>query len=69
MIEEWIPRHPQKFFEVRDRIFEILVASKERSATETVVNQILAAASIDVYDPSLRFRLEENSDDKNASVE
>jgi parvulin-like peptidyl-prolyl isomerase len=67
LVEEWIPRHPQKFFEARDRIFEILIASKERAATEAVVNQMLASASIEIYDPSLRFPLRgEGADKENA---
>jgi parvulin-like peptidyl-prolyl isomerase len=61
LIEEWIPRHPQKFFEVRDQIFEILVAEKERAATRTFLNEMLGKASIDIYDPSLEFFLEERS--------
>ena len=69
MIEEWIPRHPQKFFEARDRIFELLIASKERSATEAAVNQMLALASIEIYDSSLKFPLRnKGSDEKNAET-
>lgn len=61
LIEEWIPRHPQKFFEVRDQIFEILTAEKERSATRAVLNQMLVRASIEIHDSSLDFIEEEGS--------
>jgi len=61
LIEEWIPRHPQKFFEVHDQIFEMLVAEKERAATRKVLNEMLKAASIEIYDASFRQILEEDS--------
>jgi len=61
LIEEWIPRHPQKFFEVREQIFEMLVAEKERAATKAVVEEMLGRASVEIYDSSLDFLLEERS--------
>jgi hypothetical protein len=64
LVEEWIPRHHQKFFEVREEIFELLVAQKERSAVEAVLNEMLQKASIEIYDPSLEFSLKERSFDE-----
>jgi hypothetical protein len=64
LVEEWIPYHPQKFFEVRDQIFEILVAEKEREATNRVLNEMLASASIEFYDSSLDFFAGEGSVDE-----
>ncbi len=61
LIEEWIPRHPQKFFEVREQIFELLIAEKERVATEVFLNDMLERASIEIYDPSLQFFEEDRS--------
>ena len=68
LIEEWIPRHSQKFFEVRDQIFATLISEKEREATKRVLNKMLRNASIEVYDSSLKLTVEERSsnEDKNA---
>jgi len=55
LMEEWIPRHAQKFFEVQQRIFEELVAGKERVALEKFLNDLVRDASIEVYDPKLQF--------------
>ena len=53
MMEEWIPRHPQKFYEVQDTIFEMLVVSKERAAMSRYVRQLVDRASIELHDETL----------------
>ncbi len=52
-IEELIPRHAQKFYEVQDQIFEQLVSEREREGLEQIVNQMMQSASIEIFDPSL----------------
>ena len=52
-IEELIPRHAQKFYEVQDQIFEQLVAEQEREGLELIVNQMMQSASIEIFDPNL----------------
>lgn len=64
LIEEWIPRHPQKFFEVRDQIFQLLVSAKERAATAKILNEMISNATIEIFDPSLDFLLEESGSDE-----
>lgn len=59
MVEERIERHAQKFYEVRDQIFEKLVAEQERKALEDFVNQILKNASIEIRDPEFQDYLQE----------
>jgi hypothetical protein len=54
-MEEWVPRHAQKFFEVQQQIFEELVAGKERAALEEFLNDLVRNASIEIYDPKLQF--------------
>ena len=39
MMEEWVPRHAQKFHEVQEAIFEKLVSEKESVALDEYVNQ------------------------------
>lgn len=53
MMEEWIPRHAQKFHEVQEAIFEKLVGEKERVALDDYVNQLFQTASIEVHDRTL----------------
>jgi peptidyl-prolyl cis-trans isomerase C len=53
MMEEWIPRHAQKFHEVQEAIFEKLVGEKESVALDDYVNQLFQSASIEVHDPTL----------------
>ena len=53
MIEEWIPRHAQKFHEVQEAIFEKLVGEKESVALDDYVNQLFQSASIEVHDRTL----------------
>ena len=53
MMEEWVPRHAQKFYEVQDALFEKLVADKERLALDQYVEQLFLAASVDIHDEDL----------------
>ena len=53
MMEEWVPRHAQKFHEVQEAIFEKLVGEKESVALEEYVNQLFQSASIEVHDRTL----------------
>ncbi len=53
MMEEWIPRHAQKFHEVQEAIFEKLVGEKESVALDEYVNQLFQSASIEVHDRTL----------------
>lgn len=65
-LEEWIPAHDQKFYEVRDQIFETLIAAKERERVEEYTDHLMHNASIRVEDPNLRIETVENrSDDTN----
>lgn len=61
MVEERIPGHAQKFYEVRHEIFDRLVAQQERQALKKFMNQILRDASIEVYDLRLKDFLGRNS--------
>jgi peptidyl-prolyl cis-trans isomerase C len=65
LMEEWIPRHPQKFFEVQSQIFETLIAQKERHAVEAYLKEVLKNASVEVYDPSLEEMMGEYRPDEN----
>ncbi|MEE8462857.1 MAG: peptidylprolyl isomerase [Acidobacteriota bacterium] len=53
MMEEWVPRHAQKFHEVQEAIFEKLVGEKESVALEEYVDQLFQSASIEVHDRTL----------------
>ena len=55
MMEEWVPRHAQKFYEVQETIFEKLVAAKERVALDEYVNRLFEGASIEIHDETLTF--------------
>ena len=59
MMEEWVPRHAQKFHEVQDTIFEKLVADKERVALDQYVEKLLRTASIEVHDEDLQLEWRE----------
>ena len=61
MMEEWVPRHAQKFYEVQDTVFEKLVADKERVALDQYVEQLLRTASIEIHDETLDLEWEETS--------
>lgn len=52
-IEELIPRHAQKFYEVQEQIFEEMVSEKERQELDKLVNQMMESASIEILDPNL----------------
>ena len=55
MIEEFIRRHPQKFYEVQKEIFERLTAEKERAVLDQYLTRLIRNASIQVHDESLNF--------------
>ncbi len=55
MVEERIPRHPQRFYEVQAGIFEELVSEKEIVARDAYVEELLDSASIKIYDEALNF--------------
>ena len=61
MLEEWVPRHAQKFYEVQETIFKKLVAQKERVALDEYVNQLFQAASVEIFDETLNFEWSETS--------
>ena len=63
MMEEWIPRHPQKFYEVQDVIFDRLVMAKERAARDVYVRQIVDRASIELHDKILAVNWGEPNED------
>ena len=62
MMEEWVPRHAQKFYEVQDTIFEKLVADKERAALDQYVKQLFLAASIEIQDEALKLEWGDGSE-------
>lgn len=53
MMEEWIPRHAQKFYEVQEIIFQRLLVEKERDVLERYVQELFETASIEIFDQSL----------------
>ena len=59
-LEEWIPAHDQKFYEVRDQIFDLLIAEKERERVEAYTDQLMQNASLRVSDPDLSLETVEN---------
>ena len=54
MLEEWVPRHAQKFYEVQGLIFDRLVEEKERAALDDYVAHLFETASIEIRDEDLR---------------
>ena len=54
-MEEWIPAHEQKFYEVRDQIFEDLTSQKEREVVEEYISTLFEGAQIEILDDNLRF--------------
>lgn len=56
LVEERIPGHLQKFYEVQDQVFGTVMADKERAAIQEFMNQIIESASIKVYDERLNFQ-------------
>ena len=56
MLEEWIPRHAQKFYEVREEIFDKLSGSEERLAWRDYAKKIRESASVQVNDKILNLR-------------
>ena len=56
MLEEWIPRHFQKFYEVREEIFDKLVESEERLAWRDYAKKLRENASVQVSDKTLNLK-------------
>lgn len=54
-LEEWIPGHQQRFFQVQDLIFEALTASKERDAVDAYLKRLFQAAEVRILDGTLSF--------------
>lgn len=63
-LEEWIPKHDQKFYEVRRKIFDELTAERERLALEAFLDKKFKESSVVIRDPSLRLGLGEKSSDE-----
>ena len=61
MMEEWVPRHAQKFYEVQDTVFDQLVADKERVALDRYMKQLFLAASVEIHDEDLDLEWEDSS--------
>jgi parvulin-like peptidyl-prolyl isomerase len=55
-VEERIPKHAQKFWEVQDVIFERLVSEKEREALGNFVNEKLRQAVVFVFQDGAKRR-------------
>ncbi len=53
MVEERIPRHVQKFHEVREQIFQTLTAAREREGVEQYIENLFRRAEISILDPDL----------------
>ena len=64
LVEESVPRHDQKFHEVKDEIFEELVTRKERRELNKIFNNLLENASISFQDPALELNIEETAFDE-----
>ncbi len=52
-LEERTPKHYQKFYEVQEQIFELLVAERERGAVEAFVQARIRGAEIEILDEGL----------------
>ena len=52
-LEERTPKHYQKFYEVQEQIFEILVVEREREAVEAFVQARIREAEIEILDERL----------------
>ncbi len=56
-LEEWIPGHQQRFFQVQDQVFSALTAGKERDAVDAYVDRIFTAADVRILEGTLSFDL------------
>ena len=56
MVEEWIPRRHKKLYDVQEEIFATLVAEQERAAVDKYIEDLLAKASLQIYDSELDFQ-------------
>ena len=53
-VEERTPKHYQKFYEVQEQIFELLVAEREREAIEAFVQARITVAEIEILDEGIK---------------
>ncbi len=56
MVEEWIPRHHKSLYHVQEGIFSTLIAKQESAAVDSYIEDLLAGASLRIYDSELDFR-------------
>ncbi len=56
MVEEKIRRHAQKFYEVQEEIFELLVREQERKALDQFLASVLETAQIEILEPGLVYK-------------
>lgn len=61
MMEEWVQRHAQKFYEVQEVIFDKLITDKERIALDQYMEQLLETVSVEVHDDNLDIKWDESS--------
>jgi hypothetical protein len=62
VVEEWVPRHMQKFHEVREEIFRMLLIERERMAVESYIEDLFKQSRIEVFDSSLVLEEVETDD-------
>ncbi|GAB4242812.1 MAG: peptidylprolyl isomerase [Acidobacteriota bacterium] len=58
-LEELIPAHEQRFYEVQDVIFDRLMAEKEREAVERFLRELYCASQVEIVDMELGRELRE----------
>ena len=56
MVEEWIRRHQKSLYHVQEGIFSTLIAQQESAAVDSYIEDLLAGASLHIYDRELDFR-------------
>lgn len=56
MVEEWILRHHKSLYHVQEGIFSTLIADRESAAVDSYIEDLLAGASLWIYDGELDFR-------------
>lgn len=57
LVEESIPRHPQRFYEVQSELFGRLASEKEREAVSDFLKQLWQDASIEIKEPGWTVEL------------
>lgn len=58
LVEEWIPRHPQRFYEVQSELFGRLASDQEREAVSSFLKRLWQDASIDIKPPGWKVEME-----------